>query len=85
MNTKTFTSAIKRLSAIPKEMKEKFLELGKSLGTDDQRAILTHLEFLNAQLQKNDTRYASSIQREKAAIEQVKQHDVSAFNALYHA
>ena len=82
MNTKTFKQKIHALKAVPEELKQSFLSMAADLPPAEQEVILTQLQALNAELEKTEQKYAASLQRGKAMVEQVKEHDVPAFLAL---
>lgn len=85
MTIQTFKKTIEGLSTIPAEAKKQCLLLAKDLSVGDLEAIATHMKFLNGELQKHDTKYASALAREKEMITQIKKHDLPALNALYNA
>ena len=82
MNTKTFTQKVRALRAVPEDLKQSFLTMATDLPAAEQEIILAQLQALNAELEKAEQKYAASLQRGKAMVEQVKEHDVPAFLAL---
>jgi hypothetical protein len=84
MDASQFTQAIRGLKAVPAEQRDQFVALGKKLSPEDRKLILTHLEGIEADLQKNETRYSASAESHRLMIKQVEDNDMPAFDALFH-
>jgi hypothetical protein len=85
MNTSIFKEAVGKLTAIAPELRQKFLKVADDLTSADCQHILTHLEKLNTDLEKNDQKYVASLQRNKALIQQVEAYDLPILDKLTNA
>jgi hypothetical protein len=85
MDTQSFITAIKGLSAIPEDQKAEFLRIAGDLPADRRAYIFTRLSALNAELTKNDEKHASSLQRMKAMTRQVEESNVADLRKLTDA
>lgn len=85
MNAKQFKDAIRRLKAVPADACDQFLSLASGLSSEEQEGILIHLTAIDAELQKNEREQAATLARGQAMVNQIEQHDMPIFDALFRA
>lgn len=81
----SFKESVQKLRAIPAESKKNIIAMAADLPKAEQDIVLERLITLDAELQKNEEQYAASLQRGKAMLQQVQEHDMPSFRLLFHA
>ena len=85
MNTKTFCEAVAGMKVLPDDARRKFLVLADKLPPAELDKILLYLRELEVDHTKNETKHANAVTRGRLMLQQIKGHDLPAFDALFHA
>lgn len=76
MRADQFTTALKRMEAVPQKDRDQFAALAERLQPEDRERILKHLLGIEADLRRNESTYAASMGGSRLMLSQIEQHDL---------
>lgn len=82
MTTAQGKDAIRLLTAVPTEARERVIATLEKLSPEDRQRVVRHLQEIDGDLRRNEQKYTSSMQQHQLMLRQVEEHDLPAFRAL---